>query len=331
MLRIAVVGGGIYGYFTAYHLVKYGFHPYIYTNQPFHETVSSYSPAGWIDYNDKQNKTNTLSTLKYLRIGKVPAWWFFVWVYFQMNTKIRKKRDYICRKGLTYLSNNYKKCKSSRLLYTKQIYNDILNTIRNKSTFLNYQTIDIDVIRDQYDYVFYCPGSTYAHRYLKPVYGHIIENEYSEDKPKCFHKTKDGVFISNQLEKIRISYGVGLNTKKLPKKSIYKKKPRLFARPCSIDGIPFVDRIHQNVYLCTGGSFLGWNMAPQFTKWFVDYVIYKKKPIELDITTNRFKNYKMISICSIFFIILFIVIIFFMVIFYFEHLKYRLCNNKELK
>jgi glycine/D-amino acid oxidase-like deaminating enzyme len=47
------------------------------------------------------------------------------------------------------------------------------------------------------------------------------------------------------------------------------------SRAMTYDTIPFINQVDQNVYLLTGGSYIGTHMASNFGKWMVELIMNK--------------------------------------------------------
>jgi glycine/D-amino acid oxidase-like deaminating enzyme len=143
--------------------------------------------------------------------------------------------------------------------------------------------------------------NNYYHKFIEVFsgYGAIIE---VKNQPKCFYY-KDGVFVTpddtnKNLVKITFKVELGSNNgnynmdkgdKNYEKVEEYIRNNKEIenlglieikniwrgSRAMTYDTIPFINQVDQNVYLLTGGSYIGTHMASNFGKWMVELIMNK--------------------------------------------------------
>jgi hypothetical protein len=163
----------------------------------------------------------------------------------------------------------------------------------------------------------------YYHQFIDVFsgYGAIVE---VKTPPKCFYY-KDGLFFTpykNNLIKITFkvelgstygNYNIDKTSEKYNKLVDYiTNNPEIKrlgfvsieniwhgSRAMTYDIMPFINRVDKNVYLLSGGGYMGTHMADNFGKWMVEYIsnkpftdLPKNNNIIFDPTLKRLERVK---------------------------------------
>jgi glycine/D-amino acid oxidase-like deaminating enzyme len=178
----------------------------------------------------------------------------------------------------------------------------------------------------------------YYHQFIDVFSGYSAVLEVKKS-PKCFYY-KDGIFVTpynkNQI-KITFKIEIGYNNQNYNINKTNVKYNKLVeyitnnpeiqrlglisiqniwhgSRAMTYDIMPFIDQVDKNVYLLTGGGYMGTHMADNFGKWMVEYIenkpftdLPKNNNIIFDPTLKRLEKIK--NKYYFIFILLFLIII----------------------
>jgi glycine/D-amino acid oxidase-like deaminating enzyme len=196
--------------------------------------------------------------------------------------------------------------------------------IKNMTEIINYIHKDNQIIissKDGEEYIcdklILCTAgnlnlvkNNYYHKFIEIFsgYGAIIE---VKNPPKCFYYN-NAMFVTpynNNLVKITFKVEVGSNNanynidkthskyneiEKYIKNNVEIQNLGLIniiniwrgSRAMTYDTIPFIDQVDKNVYLLTGGGYIGTHMSYNFGKWLVE-LIDNKPFTELPVHNNK--------------------------------------------
>jgi len=263
--------------------------------------------------------------------------------------KIVKNNNKInCNKS-SYYSHNFWNKIEDKLIQQNINIKDMTEIIDYK--YSNNQIILISKNKEEYlcDKLILCTAGNlnliknkYYHKFIEIFSGYssIVE---VKNKPECFYysnnifitpyiKNQIKITLESEINSVNNNYYIDKNSSIYNKLSEQiKNNPEIQklgfvsikniwrgSRAMTYDIIPFIEQIDRNVYLMTGGGYMGTHMAYNFSKWLVELI--DKIPFsDLPIFNNKIFNprlerleliRKKYYVTTYFLIILIIIIIF---------------------
>lgn len=321
-MKHVIIGAGVAGISLAYHLQKLNKKDEIIIIDKDYFNGTSYHSNNLYFIGYEKNKKFSLS------IEKISPIFLFhvilIQIFFYLSNK--NMNDYFSQ--FNFLPLTKKKCKNIQYYGLQKYRDFVDTFPIQKNTFLNYRKKrngKFEVILKNHsgnniicDYLYICTAQTnlfntdsYIPKFI--LNNHFLLNVSTDsiyvrvDKVTINCLIRDGIYWIMPIKKniIKISMHLYINFSKKEKKEIdidkiidilnsYKMKfikieEKWYGlRSCSYDLLPFYYEKEKNVFIITGGSFLGFNTLPAIAKE-ISHKVNKKKMnnFKYDLTINR--------------------------------------------
>lgn len=334
-MKHVIIGAGICGISLAYHLKNLSKKDEVIIIDKDYTKGTSYHSNNLYFTENEKNKRFSMS------IEKLSPIFLFHFLCIQIIFffYIRNINEYFSK--FNFLPLPKKKCKNIQY-YDLQKYRAFVDSFPiTKDEYISFtrekdsNTINIKTKQNEKiicDYLYDCRSFSDNQHFLLKVESNSIYVEVDEVKINCL--IREGIYwimpLDDNIIKISMNLYVNFSTNKKNKKEIdidkiieildnhkmefIRIKEKWYGgRTCSYDLLPFYEEKEKNVYIITGGSFLGFNTLPAISREIAHKVYDKKiEKFEYDLSVNRI--YK--ELCIVYTIITLFVI-------YFIHRHYK--------
>ncbi len=228
--------------------------------------------------------------------------------YVYKNDKIilysKNNKEYICDKLILCTASNLNLVKNN-------YYHKFIEAFSGYSAIVELKSpINCFYYKDN---IFFTP---YNNNLVKITFkleiGFKNENYFVDNKNKEYNKISNFIISNPEIQRLGL----------ISIKNIWHG-----SRAMTYDIIPFISRIDTNVYLLTGGGYMGTHMANRFGKWMVELLSNKPFsdiPIHNNILFNpTIKRLEIIRSKYYFWILIFILLIYFII--YFKKYNRKYC------
>lgn len=327
MKKHVIIGAGISGMSLAYHLKKLNKKDEIVIIDKDYTQGTSYHSNNLYFTSSEKNKKFSLSIEKLSPIFLI----HFLCIQIIFFFYIRNINEYFSKFNFFPLPK--KKCNNIQY-YDLQKYRDFVDSIKiikDEYLFLNEQknnTLYVKCKNKDYicDYLYDCTASCLNKNFLIKVSSDSIYVKVDKMNIKCLIREDIYWIMPLNQDTIKISMHLYMNysTQKKNNKIDLNKISEIFqkynmkiikikdewygSRTCSYDLLPFYYEKEKNVFVITGGSFLGFNTLPAISREIAHKVNGKKiKKYKYDLSINRiykemFIVYTIITLFILFFI-----------------------------
>lgn len=327
MKKHVIIGAGISGISLAYHLQKLNKKDEIVIiDKNFMQSTSYHSNNLYFTQNEK-NKKFSLSIKKLSPIFLFHFLCIQIIFFFYINNV----NKYFSK--LNFLPLSKKKCNNIQY-YDLQKYRDFVHSFQiikdEYISFHKHNNINVKTKNNKNincDFLYDCRAFSNNSHFLLNVSSDSIYLEVDEMKIKCL--VRDDIYwfmpLNHNTIKVSMHLYVNFNDKLNKKKididkisqilkekyniKILKIKDKWYgSRTCSYDLLPYYYQKEDNVFVITGGSFLGFNILPAISRE-IAYKVNRKKmqKYKYDLSINRiykelFFLYMIITLFIYFFI-----------------------------